>query len=179
MSRASVVIVAATAAIVAACADSGIVEPSAAPHKTTAARTSSVGPSRPAGGTCTFASTLLPPEQGQPPNVVRFSVAEVCHLQHLGLTTAAALEVATFTAGGAVATFTTTYTAANGDQLFTTSSVTATLPDPSGVIYFSGTETVAGGTGRFADASGSFSVSGSVSVVTSTGQIQPSGALSY
>ena len=178
MPRASIV-VAAAALVVAACSDSSVVEPTAASPGRSLARTSSASPSRPAGGTCTFESTPLPPVQGQPPNVVRFSVEGVCHLRHLGLTTAVAEEIATLTPGGSAAVWTTTYTAANGDQLFTTSSTTGPLPDQSGVVQFSGTETVTGGTGRFADASGALSLTGSVSVVTHTGQIELDGTLSY
>src|SRR5215207_640400 len=115
MPRASIVIIVAAAAIVAACSESGVVEPSGASNKTTAERTSSASPSRPAGGTCTFTATALPPDQGQPPNVARFGLEEVCHLRHLGLTTAVAEEIVTFTPQGTVGVFTTTYTAANGD----------------------------------------------------------------
>jgi hypothetical protein len=54
-----------------------------------------------------------------------------------------------------------TYTAANGDKLFTTSSGLATLhPDFSGVT-FSYVETVVSGTGRFSNASGGATRSGS------------------
>jgi len=137
-------------------------------------------PARPFKGTCTFVSTVLPPELGQPPNEVRFEQDVVCHLTHLGLTTAVTLEIATFTPTGPVFVTTVTYTAANGDQLFTTQTGTGTLPDQSGDIHFSGTETVTGGTGRFADASGSFSFAGSVTPATRTGQWEfLSGTLSY
>jgi hypothetical protein len=137
-------------------------------------------PERPFGGTCTFASTLLPPEPGQPPNVVRFHQDEVCHLRHLGLTTASTTETVTFTETGLVFVTTITYTAANGDQLFTTESGTATPPDQNGLIHFSGTQTVTGGTGRFADASGSFSEVGTVNPATATGEVEfISGTLSY
>jgi hypothetical protein len=134
---------------------------------------------RPFGGTCTFQSTVVPPAPEQPPNVTLFHVEEVCHLTHLGLTTAVGEETATITTGSAFVT-TVTYTAANGDQLFTTETGSGTPPDASGVIHFSGTETVNGGTGRFADASGSFSFAGSVTVATRTGEIEfVSGTLSY
>jgi hypothetical protein len=137
-------------------------------------------PERPFGGTCRFAATFLPPEQGQPPNVQQIQIDEVCHLRHLGLTTASGLETATFTATGSVFVITTTYTAANGDQLFTTASGTGMLPDQNGIAAFSGTETVTGGTGRFAGASGSFSFTASVNVTTRTGQIEfTGGTLSY
>jgi hypothetical protein len=136
-------------------------------------------PERPFGGTCTFANTLLPPEPGQPPNVLRFHQDEVCHLTHLGLTTASNQETATLTPTGSVFVVTVAYTAANGDQLFTTQSGTGTLPE-NGAIHFSGTETVTGGTGRFANASGSFSFARSVTQATRIGQTEfISGTLSY
>lgn len=75
---------------------------------------------RPFGGTCTFVSTVLPPEAGQPENVVRFRQDVECHLKHLGLTTAITEEIATFTPTTIVFVTTLTYTAPNGDRLFTT-----------------------------------------------------------
>jgi hypothetical protein len=126
---------------------------------------------RPFGGTCTFASTVLPPEPGQPPNVIRFHQDFVCHLTHLGLTTGTSLETATLTATGSVFVTTVTYTAANGDQLFTVQNGTGAVP-ANGVINFTFTETVTGGTGRFADASGSFSGAGAVTQATRTGQFE-------
>jgi hypothetical protein len=134
---------------------------------------------RPFGGTCTFASTVLPPESGQPPNVIRFHQDFVCHLTHLGLTTGSSLETATLTATGSVFVTTVTYTAANGDQLFTVQNGTGAVP-ANGVISFTFTETVTGGTGRFAGASGSFSATGSITQATRTGEFEfTSGTLSY
>jgi hypothetical protein len=163
-----------------ACADSPPTSPSADQAADDAGTAFAATPARPFRGACTFTSTLLPAEPGQPPNVVRFRQDEVCHLTHLGLTTAITEEVVTFTETGLVFVTTVTYTAANGDQLFTTQTGTATPPDENGVIHFSGTETVTGGTGRFADASGSFSFVGTVTPATLTGQVEfISGTLSY
>jgi endonuclease/exonuclease/phosphatase family metal-dependent hydrolase len=54
----------------------------------------------------------------------------------------------------------TTYTAPNGDQLYTTHTGIAT-PTPDGLgVTLAGTETAAGGTGRFAGASGSAAITG-------------------
>lgn len=182
MSRKCMTLVA--AGMVAACAESAVVEPdqSAATALRSANATPALAasPSRPLRGTCTFAATPAPPVAGQPPNVVVFLLDEVCHLAHLGLSTASAQETVTFTETGTSGVFATTYTAANGDQLFTTASVTGALvPDQSGLIHFGGTETVTGGTGRFAGASGSFSLVGNVSVAALTGEIELSGSLSY
>jgi hypothetical protein len=166
------------------CAESRIVEPGAGE---TAARamsgTSSRGaaPSRPAGGTCTLASRpeVLPPLAGQPANVVRRRTAWVCQLQHLGHTTAAATETGTALAGGSSVAGTAVFTAANGDQLVTTFSGMATFPDQNGIVTFDGTDTVTGGTGRFAGASGSFTRATRVNVFLGTGQLVLDGTLSY
>jgi len=136
-------------------------------------------PERPFGGGCAFQSTVLPPEPGQPANVTRFHQDLECRLTHLGLTTGTTLEIATFTATGPVFVTTAAYTAANGDQLFTVQNGTAT-PPANGAINFSFTETVTGGTGRFADASGSFSGAGVVFLATQSGRWEYSGgSLSY
>ena len=76
-------------------------------------------------------------------------------------------------------TGTTIYTAANGDQLFVSYSGTATFPNQSGTATFSGTETVTGGTGRFAGASGALTRTASLSVLVLSGQYETSGTLSY
>jgi len=116
-------------ALALACTDAPLTSPRADQAAGDAAGASfAAAPERPFGGTCTFAATFLPPEPGQPPNVQRIHLDEVCHLRHLGLTTASAEETATFTATGSVFVITATYTAANGDQLFTTSSGTACCP---------------------------------------------------
>jgi hypothetical protein len=67
----------------------------------------------------------------------------------------------------ATASNTTTYTAANGDQLFAEWTGTSTSVGPA--ITFSGLQTYAGGTGRFPDASGSAQILGTASFVTNTG----------
>jgi hypothetical protein len=175
MSRALHTIVAAT--VLVACADSSV-EPGAAPTARDAAVALDAASSRPAGGSCTFHSVLLPPEPGQPANVRHLHIDEVCQLLHLGRAIGSAEETSTFTATGPVITNSTTYTAANGDQVFVTFSGTGTLP-VNGVVTFSGTETVTGGTGRFAGASGSLERAGAVSIFTQTGEFETSGAISY
>ena len=51
-----------------------------------------------------------------------------------------------------------TFTAANGDSIFTTISGTSEPPDASGVSQIVETNTITGGTGRFEGAKGSFIV---------------------
>jgi len=50
------------------------------------------------------------------------------------------------------------FTAANGDTLFADFTGTATPTDTPGVLYIEETATITGGTGRFAGATGSFTV---------------------
>jgi len=97
-----------------------------------------------------------------------------CHLSHLGLTTTVGVE----TLGRplrAVHTFTT----ANGDLLYTTTVGQATLkPDFSGVM-FSNIETVVGGTGRFANASGTATRIGQSNFSDGSGTWEIKGTLTY
>jgi hypothetical protein len=81
----------------------------------------------------------------------------------------------TFTSAGA--SNTTVYTAANGDQLFVSWTGTASSSGPDNT--FSGPETITGGTGRFAGATGSTWVSGTASFATMTGQFTSVGTISY
>jgi hypothetical protein len=157
----------------AACTGSSVVDPEA-----DAAPSFAVSPDRPAGGTCTYHSTLLPPEPGQPANVVRRHLDLVCQFLHMGRTIGSADETITVTATGPIVTGSVTYTAANGDQLFVSYNQTGT-PPVNGVVTFSGTETVIGGTGRFADASGSLAREGSFAIFTQTGEFETSGTLTY
>jgi hypothetical protein len=46
-------------------------------------------------------------------------------------------------------------------------------------VTFSGTETFEGGTGRFAEATGSAAVVGTASLITNTGSYETSGTLTY
>ena len=135
---------------------------------------------RPAGGTCELVSrTILPPEPGQPANVRHLQLVYDCRLLHLGRTTATAEETATFTATGPVISNTTAYTAADGDQLFVAFSGSGTPPDANLVVSVSGTETVTGGTGRFAGATGSLTRTGAVSTASLSGRFEMSGTLGY
>ena len=86
-------------------------------------------------------------------------ITGVCQMSHLGRTTFVIDQTLVF---GPVISFTGTsaYTAPNGDQLRTTHSGTAT-PTPDGTaVILAGTETVIGGTGRFAGATGSATLTG-------------------
>jgi hypothetical protein len=72
------------------------------------------------------------------------------------------------------------YTAANGDKLFST-FLGSGVPTSTGVS-FSGTETYDGGTGRFADATGSATLVGSAEFTSPSagvGQYSVEGTISY
>jgi hypothetical protein len=136
------------------------------------------GSARPFGGRCDTEITVLAPLPADPPNLQRLHIDYECQLQHLGHTTASNEQIVTFTSPTTgTSSNTTTYTAANGDQLFSTwtGMVTANGPD----VIFSGPETYSGGTGRFTNASGSSFISGNGSFATRTAQFTMTGTLSY
>ena len=142
------------AIVLSACAESSVVEPNPG-ERARLVRTTSTsqqnGALRPAGGICTLVSrNLLSP--------TRRILDYECRLQHLGLTTAVVDETTAPAPGGVAVTAAITYTAANGDQLYV--SFVGSGFAEGGVGFFSGTETVTGGSGRFAGASGSLSRAG-------------------
>jgi hypothetical protein len=165
--------------ILAACSENSPTDPAiSALARMSPAAGVAASPERRFGGRCETDITILPPEVGDPPNLLRLHIEYVCQLKHLGRTTAVAEQIVIFTGPTtAVASNTTTYTAANGDQLFAIWTGTSTNIGPA--ITFSGPETYTGGTGRFSDASGSAFISGTASFVTNTGQFTVVGTLSY
>jgi hypothetical protein len=105
---------------------------------------------------------------------VTLDITGTCHLSHLGLTTTVGVETVGLTLNA-----THTFTAANGDLLYTTTTGTAVLkPDFSGVT-FSNIETVTGGTGRFANASGSATRIGSTNFSDGSATWEIQGTLTY
>ena len=86
-------------------------------------------------------------------------ITGVCQMAHMGRTTFVIHQTLVF---GPVTSFTgaSTYTAANGDQLRTTHSGTATPTSDGTAVILAGTETAIGGTGRFASATGSATLTG-------------------
>jgi hypothetical protein len=108
------------------------------------------------------------------PDFVTLDITGTCQLSHLGLTTMVGVETI-----GATLNAIHTFTAANGDLLYTTTVGTATLkPDFSGV-NFSNIETVTGGTGRFANATGTATRIGSSTFSDGTGVWVIQGTISY
>lgn len=135
---------------------------------------------RPFGGRCKTEFTFLAPLPSDPPNVQRTRIDSICHLTHLGRTTGTADQVVIFTGPTTFnASNTATYIAANGDQLVASWTGTGTFDAATLTVTFAGPETYAGGTGRFANASGSSMVAGSASLTTATGAFTVTGTLSY
>lgn len=165
--------------LLAACSDNNVIAPTAATVSSLTVAASHNGDhERPFGGRCDTDITISPPLAGDAPNVLRLQIEYVCQLAHLGRTTALVEQIVTFTGPTtAIATNTTTYTAANGDQLFVIWSGSGTANGPDNT--FSGPETITGGTGRFAGATGSTWVSGTASFATMSGQFTSVGTISY
>ncbi len=108
------------------------------------------------------------------------TIEGTCQMAHLGRTTVLMYQTVSEAPGGFAYTNTTTYTAANGDELRTTGVGMATFT-PTG-LSLAGTETAAGGSGRFANASGSATQTGAVQFVdpsTTTGNYSAAGRLTY
>src|SRR4029077_15858174 len=75
---------------------------------------------------------------------------------HLGKFTVEIPHVVNVANGSAIGSY--EFTAANGDMVFAEFTGTATPTATPGVLYIEETATITGGTGRFANASGSFTV---------------------
>lgn len=162
--------------LLAACSDNNLTAPTAATLASLSpAASHSADHERPFGGRCDTDITISPPVAGDAPSILRLHIEYVCQLKHLGRTTAVAEQIVSLTSAGA--SNTTIYTAANGDQLFVTWTGTGSGSGPEKT--FSGPETITGGTGRFAGATGSTWVSGTASFATMTGQFTSVGTISY
>jgi hypothetical protein len=108
------------------------------------------------------------------PDRITLDITGICHLSHLGLTTSVGVE----TLGGTLRAVH-TFTAANGDLLYSTTAGYATLkPDFSGVNFFN-IETITGGTGRFANATGSATRNGSSNFSDGSGTWEIQGTITY
>jgi len=110
-----------------------------------------VAKDRPFKGSYTTSSEIL-----QPAPFLRTRITGTGHVSHLGYSTFVAISTIDFTTqppfqlGG-----TATFTAANGDDFYTTFTGTST-PTGQGTFNIFNTHTITGGTGRFQNATGSF-----------------------
>lgn len=122
-----------------------------------------------------FATTIVTVPTPNP-FVFTLLVSFVGHASHLGHTTGNSVYTVDFSTGQQSGS--STYIAANGNQLYATYSGTFTPPDPNGVVQFSGTQTFTGGTGRFQGATGTTFGQGTANVSTGVGQYTFSGIIS-
>ena len=165
---------------VLACAQDSPTEPAALARSMPEA--TPAGPvARPAGGSCTTRLEFPAPGEGQPANVQRITLEAECILKHLGRATATFSETVRFT-GPNTGTFVSTdmvYVAANGDELHARMDDGAVVLDAQGGVTLTATETYAGGTGRFAEATGFGAITGQASVVSQTGAYEIAGTIAF
>jgi hypothetical protein len=172
MSRTPKLLVLSVAVLSSACAVDTSTGPAPA-VSVLASHSTSSDKAKPAGGTCTTSFTqisfVFP--------IATIDITGVCNLKHLGRTTLHAIQTINVLTGDL--NNSTTYTAANGDMLFTT-FVGTSSPPPD--VVFQGTETYVGGTGRFEGATGSSTLEGTATVdVTGagTGEYTSTGSITY
>ena len=110
-----------------------------------------------------------------PPATLEISLSGTGTATHLGRFTSEARDVGTFP--NPVATGTWVFTAANGDRLFATTESTGTPVGP-GIDDVRTVATITGGTGRFADAAGTFTALLRASHDASSGEGEFSGSFS-
>jgi hypothetical protein len=108
--------------------------------------------------------------------ILRQEDTGICQLSHLGRTVLHAFRVVNLANGTQVAQI--TYTAANGDVLRTTAVGTSSPPGPTSFL-FTGTTTIVGGTGRFANATGALQAEGEVNLITANASISYDGWIAY
>ena len=127
--------------------------------------------SRPWKGRCNGTATFI--------DATTLHIVGSCNITHMGLVLVEGTETVGGEPDGTGLAGTFVYTAANGDQLRTTSiGVSTVLLDFSGVT-FSATETATGGTGRFRHATGSAQRIGSTRFLDSVGSYELLGTLTY
>ena len=128
---------------------------------------------RPMKGTCE--ATPSGPPVVTPPTL-RQPDTGTCQLSHLGATTLHAVRVSNLATGALVIEI--EFTAANGDVLRGTNVGTGTPSGPN-TIRFVGTTTIAGGTGRFANATGEWQSQGTADLVTGKASFTYDGWIVY
>ncbi|MEP7380674.1 MAG: hypothetical protein ABI910_03255 [Gemmatimonadota bacterium] len=98
-----------------------------------------------------------------------------CEVTHLGRTVLHASRVVNLLTGAQVAEI--IFTAAAGDVLRMRSVGTSTPAGP--ILRFTGTNTIVGGTGRFANAKGQLKATGVVDLATANASIDYAGVISF
>jgi hypothetical protein len=120
---------------------------------------------RPLQGRCATTYQVI----GATQTTLTLLINGVCQLSHLGRTTTTGVQVVDF-AAGTIHVEHGEYVAANGDRLFFSHDGYLGAPDAQGNPTFMGTQVVEGGTGRFADASGTATFTGGASQPNEMGQ---------
>lgn len=103
----------------------------------------------------------------------------VCNITHLGRATVFTIESVIPGPEGFVLSASSTYTAANGDKLYTTSTGAAMFTPDFSRVTFTGIEIAVGGTGRFQNASGRATRVGSTRFSDLHGTYRNDGELAY
>lgn len=136
---------------------------------------------RPYGGSCDAVVEVLTLPGVFPQEL---SITLDCNLKHLGRASGLILQTVTPT-GISDSTVlidienVTIYAAPNGDTLESTQVGVGTIDLVTGAVDFALTETFTGGSGRFADASGSSLLVGKASIFTNLGFFRVSGQITY
>jgi hypothetical protein len=113
-------------------------------------------PAQPIAGSC---KTTFAPPVPVGPFQIRVIVEGTCQVSHLGRTTVHIDEVVTFNPDGSADAVTDiTYSAADGDQLRSGGTAHFLAPNAEGVLLFSAGDSFTGGTGRFANVTGTTSI---------------------
>ena len=135
---------------------------------------------RPLTGRCETVPTIVP--SPTPGALFRVTITGTCRLTHLGRTEQVAVEDVFAGPGGLTLAGTSTYTAADGSTFATAFSGPVQQTGPNAVT-FEGTETVVGGTGRFAGATGSTHFAGAATTAPpgqpGSGWFTVEGAISF
>jgi hypothetical protein len=133
---------------------------------------------RPLQGRCETTYQVI----GATATTISLLVNGVCEVSHLGRTTTTGMQVVDF-AAGTIHVQHGEYIAANGDRLFFSHDGHLGAPDAQGNPTFTGTHVFEGGTGRFADASGTATFAGGASMPDAMGQgtgyLQFDGRIAY
>ena len=147
-----------------------------------AAGPKAAAPERPYGGSCDAVVIRLT-DPGVFPEILHVDLD--CTFKHMGRVTGEAITTV-YPTGELVGTklpitltSETTYEAANGHFLDQTFAGTGEVDVVTLEVTFEGTETLAGGTGRFANAVGVAHTDGSASFVTNQGFLTTKGTLAY
>lgn len=138
--------------------------------------------SRPISGRCENTFQIIPLKLGPNGEPLLFStpLRGTCEIAHLGRSAVAIDQLVNFTTTPISLTSPSiVYTAANGDQVRGTYAGSITSNDGAGNITFTVTETITGGTGRFAGARGTLTLTGGASQSTLTSFFSLDGTIAY